>query len=133
MLQQNPQTVKIVYKNFPLPNHPFAQKASIAALAAGKQGKFWEYHDKVFAEMRNLSDQKFIEIAQQLGLDMTKFNKDLADQSIMAQVMADMQNGQQAGVRGTPTLFVNGRLVKNRSLPGFQSLINEELLKAKKK
>ena len=102
-------------------------------MAAHKQGKFDAYHAKIFENMRSLSDQKLDEIAVQVGLDMKRFKADMMDRSIDSAITKDIQEGQKAGVRGTPTIFVNGRRLQNRSLQGFQALINEELLKAQKK
>ena len=130
MLEKYPKDVKLVYKNFPLGNHKFARPAAIAALAAGKQGKFWEFHDLLFKNYNRLNEQKFQEIAQELKLDLEKFEKDQKDPEFFALISRDMSEGSRVGVRGTPTLFVNGRLVKNRSLEGFQALIDKELEKA---
>lgn len=129
----NPKNAKLVFKNYPLPNHKFAKKAAIAALAANEQGKFWEYHDKIFADFKNLSDQKLQQFAQQVGLDMAKFNKALLDNKLQQAVVRDMQDAQKAGVRGTPTIFVNGQLLTNRSSQGFQQAINKALSKTQNK
>lgn len=130
---RNPKNVKLVFKNYPLPNHTFAQKAAIAALAAHKQGKFWEYHDKIFADYKNLSDQKIQQIAQGIGLDMTRFNQDRQDNKLEAAIIRDIQDAQKAGVRGTPTIFVNGQLLQNRSPQGFQQAIDKALSKIRNK
>jgi len=130
VLEKNPKDVKLVYKNFPLRNHKFARPAAIAALAAGKQGKFWEFHDLLFKDYNRLNEQKFQEIARELNLDMEQFEKDQKDPEILALISRDMSEGSQAGVRGTPTLFVNGRLLRNRSLAGFQDMIDKEVKKA---
>ena len=106
-----------------------AQPAAMAAMAAGKQGQFWQFHDLIFENYNRLNNEKFQEFAQKLGLDMAKFEKDLTDFESKKQIQMDLQNGFSAGVRGTPTLFVNGRRVKNRSLEGFRQLIDEELKK----
>jgi len=119
--------MKLVFKNFPLRNHKFAMPAAIAALAANKQGKFWELHDQFYENYNRLSDQKIREIAQQVGLDMEKFDKDMKDPELKALVERDFQEGAEAGVRGIPTIFVNGRQLKNRSFQGFQAAIEKEL------
>ena len=131
MLDKNPDTVKLVFKNFPLAMHKSAKKAALAALAAKEQGKFWEFHDKLFENYRALSDAKLNEIAEGLGLDMEKFNKDMESPTIKELIARDMKNGKQAGVRGTPAIYVNGKPLKNRSLPGFQAMINAEMKKSK--
>ncbi len=129
MLEKYPNQVKLVFKNFPLRNHKFSMQAAIAALAAEKQGKFWEFHDLLFKNYNHLNEQKIKEIAQQLNLDMEKFEKDRKDPQIRAMINKDLAEGNQAGVRGTPTIFINGRLLRNRSMAGFQELIEKALKK----
>jgi protein-disulfide isomerase len=133
VLETYPDDVKIVFKNFPLRNHKFAMKASIAALAAESQGKFWEFHDLLFKNYNKLNDQKISEIALELGLDQTEFNKKMKDPKITAMIRQDVREGTKAGVRGTPTIFINGRRLNNRSLKGFQATIDRELQKLRKK
>lgn len=108
--------------------HKFADPAARAALAARQQGKYWEFHDELFAT-KKLSDQSIADIAVKLGLDVEKWKKDMNSPEVRQQVNTDMQDAQKAGVSGTPTIFVNGRLLKNRSIQGFQQQINEELNK----
>ncbi len=127
LLKQYPQEVKVVFKNFPLRSHKLAKPAAVAAWAAGQQGKFWEMHDLVFANYNKLSKAKFLEFAGQIGLNVEEFNKDLLNPDALALIQADLRNGFEAGVRGTPAIFVNGRRLKNRSLPGFKQLIDSEL------
>ena len=103
--------------------------AAIAALAAEKQGKFWEFHDLLFKDYSHLNEEKIKEIAQQLKLNMEKFEKDRKDPQIMAMINRDIAEGNRAGVRGTPTVFINGRLLRNRSMAGFQELIEKALKK----
>ncbi len=129
MLEKYPNQVKLVFKNFPLRNHKFSMQAAIAALAAEKQGKFWEFHDLLFKNYNHLNEQKIKEIAQQLNLDMEKFEKDRKDPQIRAMINKDLAEGNQAGVRGTPTIFINGRLLRNRSMAGFQEFIEKALKK----
>jgi len=130
VLEKNPNQVKLVYKNFPLRNHKFAMPAAIAALAAEKQGKFWEFHDLLFKDYNRLNEQKIKEIAQQLNLDMEKFEKDRKDPRIRAMINRELSEGNRAGVRGTPTVFINGRLLRNRNPAGFQELIEKALKKS---
>jgi len=133
VLEKNKGKVKLVFKNFPLNTHQFARKAAAAALAAGKQGKFWELHDRLFQNYSRLSDQVVQEQAQQLGLDMQKFAKDMNDPQIMQVINQDYQDGVKAGVRGTPMIYVNGSFLRNNSLEGFQAAIDKELEKKGKK
>jgi protein-disulfide isomerase len=127
VLDTYPDKVKIVYKNFPLKMHKYAQNAAIAALAAHRQGKFWAFHDLLFENYKKPDDQKIKEIAQQLELDLKAFENDLKNPEIAAKVQRDLIEGQKVGVRGTPTIFVNGRRLKDRSLQGFKTLIDKQL------
>jgi protein-disulfide isomerase len=129
VLEKYPNDVKLVVKHFPLPTHSYARKAAIAALAAGKQGKFWEMHEKLFANQRELSDAKVEAFAQDLGLNMEQFNQDLKDPVIASLIDRDINNGREANVQGTPTIFINGKLLNRRSLQGFQQAIEVELKK----
>lgn len=129
MLENNPGKVKLVFKNFPLRRHQYARKAAMAALAAGKQGKFWEFHDRLFENYSRLSDQKIKDIAKDLGFDTKKFEKEMKDPGIFSQIQRDMLDGNQAGIKGTPTVFINGRLLRRWSPQAFQALINKELEK----
>jgi protein-disulfide isomerase len=120
-----PTQARLVYKQFPLVGiHPQAMPAAIAAVAAQKQGKFWEMHDLLFANQRELAPEQIKSYARQLGLDMAKFEADLQSEDVKAAIQDDMQLAQRAGVRGTPTVFVNGKLLQNRSLDGFKQLID---------
>jgi len=132
VLEKNPGTVKIVYKNFPLRNHRYAAEAAMAALAAGDQGKFWEFHDRLFENYNRIDDQKIRDIARELGFNMDAFEKQMTDSKTVSRVRQDIQDGSRAGVKGTPTVFVNGRHLRNRSLKGFQDMIDNELESMKK-
>ena len=123
----------MVFKNYPLQNHKFAMKAAIAALAAGSQGKFWEFHDLLFKDYNRLNDEKVKEIAVKLGLDEQEFEKKTADPQMVRKIRQDYTDGVNAGVSGTPTLFINGRLLRNRSMDGFKEIIGKELGKTQKK
>ena len=132
MLEQYPNDVKLVFKNFPLTRiHKFAMDAAVASMAANQQGKFWEFHDELFKNYNNLNAEKFDELAQAVGLDMKQFNQDRQNPALAAMVQRDLKDGVEAGVRGTPSIFVNGRLLQQRSLPGFKQIIDEELAKKK--
>ena len=133
VLETYPDQVKIVFKNFPLKMHKFSTKAAAAAAAADRQGKFWEFHDLLFDNSKQLGDQKIKEIAAKLELNIEQFEKEINSPDILAKVRRDFQDGRQAGVRGTPTVFINGRKLKNRSLKGFRFIIDKELSKLKKK
>ena len=129
LLEKNPSTIKIVYKYFPLPNHQFAGAAAVAAWAAHQQGKFWQYHDLVYAEFRDLTMEKLTQFAEKLGLNMPQFQQQMNSQEAKDKVIADLQEGQTAGVSGTPVVFVNGRLARQRTPEALQQLIDDALKK----
>lgn len=104
--------VRLVYKHFPLGFHPNAQKAAEASECADEQGKFWEYHDKLFENQpTGYSLEKFKQWAKDLGLNANKFNDCLDSGKYAKKVQADYQEGVARGVNGTPATFVNGQLV----------------------
>ena len=119
----------MVFKNFPLRSHQFAMKAAVAALAAESQGKFWQFHDLLFKNYNNLNDQKIQEIAQAVGLNLEEYDKKKNDPAIERKIRQDLLEGQRAGVRGTPTVFINGIRLRDRSLQGFQTAIDKQLEK----
>ncbi len=127
MLDKYPENVKLVVKHFPLANHKYAHKAATAALSANVQGKFWEFHSKLLENYKVINDAKIQDIAKELGLDMEKFAKDMQSPAIKSLIARDVSNGRQIGVRGTPNIFINGKTLKNRSLPGIYQMIEAEL------
>jgi len=131
LLKQYPKSVKVVFKNFPLSNHKFARKAAAAALAAERQGKFWEFHDELFKHYRNLSDKKILNIAQGLGLDVDQFNKDRMDPTILGKINLDYEEGQKIEVKGIPAVFMNGRRIKNRDIRNLKDMIEKQLEKTR--
>ncbi|MBM9603030.1 thioredoxin domain-containing protein [Desulfopila inferna] len=126
VLERNPKNVRLAFKNMPLQFHKFADPAARAALAAEKQGKFWEFHDELFSAEK-LSNKVIEDIAVKLDLDLEQWKKDMESPVIRQKVHTDIQDAQKAGVTGTPTIFINGRLLQDRSLQGFQRIIDEEL------
>ena len=116
VLEKYPEDVKVVFKNFPLRNHKFAMQAAVAALAAEGQGKFWEFHDLLFENYNKLSDQKIQEIAQAVGLNLEEYEKKKKDPATERRIKQDLSDGRQAGVRGTPTIFINGIRLRDSSL-----------------
>ena len=132
MLEKNPQNLKIVFKNLPLTSiHNMAEPAALAGLAAHKQGKFWQMHDELFA-MKPVTMSNILNAAQKIGLDMEAFNRDLNSMETKQLLQKDMMDARAADVSGTPTLFLNGRRVSDRSPQGLQNMINQELAKTKK-
>jgi len=133
VLEKNPKTVKIVYKNFPIRSHKFAVEAAIAALAADRQGKFWDFHDELFKQYNKLNEKKIQEIAATVKLDLAQFEKDRKDPLLLEQIRYDYNEGIRVGINSVPSVFVNGRKLKDRSLMGFQALIDKELESLKQK
>lgn len=111
--------------------HPFADKAAMAALAANRQGKFWEFHHKLFESQSSLSDATIQNIAKDLKLNMDTFNRDMNDPALQGLINRDMNEGARAEVRGTPTLFINGKIMQVRSFPELEQTIEAELKKKK--
>jgi protein-disulfide isomerase len=127
VLERYPEEIKLVFKNFPIKSHEYAMKAAKAALAAHQQGRFWDFHDQLFMNPDYLNDPKIIQTARELGLDMKKFEKALKDPEIQLRINQDIMQGLNIGVKGVPTVFVNTRLLNERSLEGFEDLIESEL------
>jgi protein-disulfide isomerase len=124
--------LKIVYRHYPLTQiHPYAQPAAHAAEAAGRQGKFWEMHDKLFDNQRGWAsatatqvDETFLSYAEDLGLDLTQFENDMSASKTTDAVAADRAAGNRTGVRGTPTFVLQGEVIDNpQSYDQFRNLI----------
>jgi protein-disulfide isomerase len=105
-----------------------ALPAALASMAANEQGKFWEYHDKLFAEPQ-ITPAAFERIATELELDLEQFNSDMKSPRLQKIVAEDMADAGRIGVTGTPSVFINGSKLKQRSLQGFQAQIDEALKK----
>ena len=129
VLKAYPDKVKLVFKEFPLSFHKEAKNATKATLAAGEQGKYWEMHDLVFENFNKLNETKFMEIASKLGLDMDRFLKDYKCNKYDTRIQQDISLGTSIGVRGTPSLFMNGKRMKSRSFEAFKTSIEEYLEK----
>jgi protein-disulfide isomerase len=98
-----------VFRNFPVSQiHAQAQHAAEAAEAAGAQNRFWEMHDKMFANQQALANGYLVEYADGLGLDTSRFLRDMSSHAYAERVREDFMSGMQSGVNGTPTFFING-------------------------
>jgi protein-disulfide isomerase len=132
VLAAYPKDLRFVYKQFPLEQiHQNAMNAAKASVAAGNQGKFWEMHDELFKISRNLAMEEIRKKAEEIGLDMKKFDADMASPDTEKAVRADLELGKTVDVQGTPTMFINGKRVMNRSLEGMKTMVDEELKKGK--
>ena len=122
--------VKIVFKDYPLPNHPQAPKAAEAARCAGEQNKYWEMHDAMFANQRALEVPALKQTARAIGLNGAAFDQCLDSGKWAATVRSGSELGEKMGVNSTPTLYVNGRaLIGALPFESFKSVIDEELAK----
>ena len=102
--------LKFIFRNFPLQEiHENAVAAAIAAEAAAKQHKFWEFHDLLFEHQNQLSFNNIVKLAEKLKLDLEKFRADIEDAAIQQKVDDDFESGVRSGVNGTPTFFINGK------------------------
>jgi protein-disulfide isomerase len=130
-LDAYPTQARLIFKHLPLTSiHPQALPAALAAAAAQKQGKFWEMHDKLFANQRALAPEQLKQYAGEIGLDVAKFEADMQSEEVKQMVQEDMDLAQRVGVRGTPTIFVNGKILQTRSLDGFKGVIDPILKEA---
>lgn len=125
--------VRVAYRDFPLPQiHPHAQKAAEAARCAADQGKFWEYHDRLFANQGKLDPPSLTEHAKGLALEAKSFEECLSSGKYTAAVGKDFEEGKQAGVSGTPAFFINGIFLNGaQPLEKFSSIIEDELTRVR--
>lgn len=117
--------LRYVFKHFPLGFHPEARPASKALWAAGEQGKFYEYHDKLWENQRELGDATYLKLAEELKLDIEKFNKDRNSDAAEEQIKEDVKAGEAIGIRGTPGFIVNGvKVLGAYPVEHFEKVIN---------
>jgi protein-disulfide isomerase len=122
--------VRVVFKHLPLSIHAKAPAAHAAAEAAHRQGKFWEMHDQIFANQREMSPEKYREFAATMGLDVDQFDKDRASSDLKKKVDADAKQAAKLGVTGTPAFFINGRYLSGaQPFEAFKRIIDEEIAK----
>jgi protein-disulfide isomerase len=134
VLKAYPEDVKIVFKNFPLSFHKQARQAAKASLAAGEQGKYWQMVELLFQNAGELNEEKYKELAGQLGLDVEKFMNDYKQKDAKWEkiIGEDIALGHSVNVRGTPTFYINGRKTKARDLESFKIEIDKILKEMKK-
>ena len=120
--------VQLAFKHLPLPMHRNAGPAHRAAEAANRQGKFWEMHDKLFENRRQLSDERYLQLAEEISLDIERFERDLVAEQVQERIDQDVAQATALGVRSTPAFFVNGRFLSGaKPFAAFKVLIDEEL------
>jgi len=122
-LKKHEGRAQLVFKHFPLAIHPFAEKAARAAVAAQKQGKFWEMYGTLFDNQERLNPAVIDELAKGIGLDMVKFQADSASEAVADAVLRDRKQGERLDLQSTPTLYINGRLFP--STPDFAEELAE--------
>src|SRR5271157_1042532 len=128
VLEAYPGKIKLIFKQFPLDMHSQAALAAAAAVAAHRQGKFWPMHDALFAHRRELSRPVILTLARIAGLDMQRFQADLDSAETRKVVARDIEDGDRAGVDGTPSIFINGRKYNGSlDLPDIRPVIGEQL------
>jgi protein-disulfide isomerase len=133
VLDKYPKETKFVVKHFPLRSHRFARKASAAALAAKEQGKFWEFHEKLIENHNSIDENKIRDIAAELHLDMEQFTRDMNSASVNDLIVRDLRDGRAVGIRGIPTVLVNGRIVAKPSPQNLEETIAAALKKNRPK
>ncbi len=109
IMKQFPKDVRVIFKQFPLDSHSQAALAAEASLAAHAQGKFWELHDKMYANFTTINRTRILLWAKETGLDMDRFTSELDSHKYAARVQAEEHQGEDAGVEGTPTFYINGK------------------------
>ncbi len=122
--------VRFAFKHLPLSMHKKARAAHEATEAAHRQGKFWEMHDRIFANPRDLSPETYLRYAKEIGLDIDQYNRDLKSSSVRKVVDADLALARELGVTGTPSFFINGRFLSGaQPYASFARMVDEELAK----
>jgi len=119
--------VKLVHKF--ITAHDFSMKAATAALASDEQGKFWEFHDKLFENQSVLNDPKILEIAGALKLDLKRFKEKMKDPALEALINRDFAEARKLGIPATPWIYINGRHPLERALPDLVDAVNREIMK----
>jgi protein-disulfide isomerase len=120
--------IRLVFRDYPLPFHANARPAAEAASCANAQGKFWEYHAKLFANQNQLGADKLVTYAEEVGLDKAKFADCYAKKPHTAAIDKDMADAQKVGVNGTPAFFINGRMLSGaQPFEKFKEVIEDEL------
>lgn len=126
-MEKHKSTVTLTYKHFPLTSiHPEALPAAKASWAAQQQNKFWEFHDQLFNQQQKLGEELYVQLAQNLGLDVERFNQDRQSQAAEEAVIADFNLGRELGIQGTPAFFMNDRFISGAvSLQELEQLLGE--------
>jgi protein-disulfide isomerase len=128
VLNAYPKDVRLIFKQFPLEDHSQAEFGAEAALAAQAQGKFWQMHDLLYAGFPHLDRQRVFGYAQKIGLDMKRFTADVDSHKYLARIRAEKAQGEEDGVEGTPTFFIDGKKYNGAfDLASLTPIIRQEL------
>ena len=128
ILEEYPEEVKVVFKHYPLGAHTNARTAAEAGVAAHRQGKFWAFNDKLWANADSLTPASMEQFAKEVGLDVGKWRTDFESAETKARVQKDRDEGEALGIAATPTIYINGRrFADNHDPESLRDWINEEL------
>jgi protein-disulfide isomerase len=128
VMEEYGDDVRLIFKNHPLPMHDRAEPAAKAALAAHMQGKFWEFHDKAFDNQRSLTDENFVQWAEEIGLDVEQFQEDMESDEVAEKLESDKALASELGVRGTPNFYINGQNIRGaQPFEKFKEIIEAEI------
>lgn len=128
---ENSGLVRVAFRHFPLPQHPFARKASEAAQLAGENGKFWEYSTLLFENNTNLMEDDLVKYAEQVGLDGAKFRTDLSNPKYRDEVSQDIADADKLGLNSTPSFYLNGKMMQVTNPQDFQNKVLDEINKVR--
>ena len=119
--------LRVEYRHYPLSFQKFAETSAIASMAAAKQGKFWEMVEKLYADTKNQDQATLVRYAGEIGLDVAQFQADQKNPDIVRYVRMEAKAGEKVGVKGTPSMFLNGRKLEARDVEAFKREIDAEL------
>jgi len=127
LMNQFGSKIKFVFRNFPLSEmHEYARTAALAAEAAALQNKFWEMHDAIYENQRNLNEHLLLELAKELKLDISQFKSDMGSSELKDKVDEDFASGIVSGVNGTPSFYINGKKFEGTAEDLFQFVGTEK-------
>jgi protein-disulfide isomerase len=129
VLETFPDKIKVVFKHYPLSSHKLAVKAALTAQAAHLQGKFWGLHDELFKYSDQLTEEKIQEAVRGQGINVEQLDRDLRNPRVTAHVQEDLNEAVRIGVRGVPTVFINGKRLRDRSYESMAAAVEKELKK----
>ncbi len=127
ILEKYPNDVRFALRHLPLPQHPYARKAAEAAQIAGEQGKFWEYHDALFANQENMKTDDLLRYAKTVGLDVEKFKSELESGRYSSVINKDVATARRLGINSTPTFYLNGKKLALNSFGEIEGKIKQEI------